>query len=497
MYTKGTKTTHSLATDSIIPPLPLEVVVKLPKYCPKPTKKNLTTLYYYWNKELIKENRELQKERARLKEELERAKKRITELEKEKEEIELQRNKFLRMIFKPKRKRNLSRTNSKKKLRGKQSYNRSRPDKIDERREATLQQCPFCNHQLSEIVDFYQRIIEDIPCFEELQAKVIGYTINRYWCKYCKKIVSAKPVDVLPKSRLGINTLVYVLYLKYRLRLSQPLIRENLKTYFNLEVSKGEIDNLLNKGQEVFKDKWQEIIETIRTSKAANVDETSWRINGQNHWLWAFVTDKAIRYTISQSRGKGIPQKALGQDFKGTVISDFYPAYNQFKRNQRCWVHLLRRIRELKEQKPTKQRIKINQKLNRIYQQILFFKSQSQTTKEQRANKANQIKGKLFNISRIKTADQQLQKVMNLLKKYAGELTVCIRDPNVSPDNNLAERALRPAVIMRKISGGSRSIKGAFTHEVNLSVVETLRKEQKQLFPAMKELVLNYITSSE
>jgi len=487
MYTQGT--IESELNNFIVPPLPKEAVVKLPKYC-KPTEKNLATQYYYWSKELIKENRELQGERDQAKQELSEAQERIAQLEQEKEDLKLERDKFKNLLFKFNKQKRVFVCKPEPKPRDKQSYTRPIPKQIDEKREAILKQCPHCDSKLSKKVDSYKRIIEDIPDLEQLKAKTIQYTINRYYCKHCNKIISAKPKRVLPKSRLGINTLLYTLYSKYRLRLPHNLIRENLETHFNLKVSDGQITNLLNKGQLVFKDRWQEIIETIKQSKSVNADETSW---GDN-WLWAFDTDKAVRYTISEFRGKGTPAEVLGTNYQGVVISDFYPVYNQFKYKQRCWVHLLRKAKELKEQLPSKERTKLYRQLSRIHQKILLFRLET-TTQEKRDKKTKQIQDKLIKLSRQETDDKHLRTLLKRCHKYAGELVVCIKYPYVSPDNNKAERAIRPAVVMRKISGSSRSKQGAFTHGVNLSVIETLRKQKNQLLPAMEELVLKYITS--
>lgn len=492
--TRGTTIENELVGDFAVPPLPKEALVKLPKYC-EPTKNNLATQYYYWNRDLIKQNKELLEENKRLKEEHQRLKEEKAKLEKKKEELQLERDKFLRMLFKPKREKQSAVPKAEPKPRTKQSYVRPTPCVIDEKREAILKQCPHCDSKLSKRVGYYQRVIEDIPDLKELRAKAIQYTINRYYCKYCQKVISAKPKEVLPRTRLGINTLLYVLYSKYRLRLPHNLIQENLETHFNLKVSEGGINNLLNKGHQVFKDKWQEIIEKVKQSKSVNADETSWRINGENNWLWAFNTDKAVRYTISEFRGKGVPKQVLGENYDGVVGCDFYTAYNQFKHKQRCWVHLLRKAKELKEQIPSQERIKLYHQLNRIYQGILFFRLKSARNRPERDKKAEQTRQKLLIIGRQETGDQELQKLYNRTRKYAAELVICIKLPYVPPDNNPAERALRGAVVARKISGGSRSRKGAFTHEVNLSVIETLRKEKHNLFEAMQGLVLKYITS--
>jgi len=497
MYTKA-ETVIENGKVIVIPPLPLEAVLRLPSRI-IPKKNNIATQYYFWNIELQKENGKLKNENEKLNQKIRWLENEKAELEKQNESLQSQKNRFLDMLFK-KRKPNLIKEKHKPIQRARESYIREIPKLINGYKTATMTNCPCCNNKLSEKVDSYQRTIEDIPDYEQLKTKVIQYTINRYYCKHCRKIISAKPNDVIPKSRLGINTLLNVLHSKYRLRLSHDLIRENLKTQFNLNVSDGEITNLLEKGSKSFQNKWQEIIETIKHSKVVNGDETSWRIGPDKAWLWTFVGDKTVRYTISETRGKGVPAKALGGNYDGVIISDFYAAYNQFKHKQRCWVHLLRKARELCQDKPTKEHLIIKNKLSRIYQDILLFRLNKNATQIEKNLKAEQIKNQLQNF-RIKSGNENgenLQKLLNLCKKFSGELVVCVSDFAVSPENNTAERAIRPAVLMRKISGGSRSKKGAKIHETNLSVIETINRENRKqdIYPAIKNLVLNYLTSN-
>lgn len=488
-------TENSIDLNFVVPPLPKEALKKLPSYCPKPNPRNLATQYYFWNRELIKETLELLRENRKLKKEQQKLKKDLERLEKEKEKLTAEKNRFLKMIFKTKRTKTVVVKQIAKKPRIKTSYQRAKPKVIDEYQEAKLQCCPHCQNKAIKQVASYQRTIEDIPNLEQQRAKVIQFTINRYYCKHCKKIVQAKPKEVLPRSRLGLNTLLYILYAKYRLRLTQGLIKENLETLYQLKVSNGQISNLLNKGEQVFKEKWKEIIEKIRSSPVVNADETGWKINGDNCWLWAFVGDQAVRYTISEFRGKGVPREVLGENFQGTVVSDFYTAYNQFLHKQRCWVHLLRKSRELTEQKQTKTRVKFNQQLIGIYQQINNFRANAQTTQEQRDSQAHFVCQQLLKLSQSKTKDKNIQRVCKLIFRYQQELVFCIRDFRVPPENNKAERAIRPSVVIRKISGGSRSKQGALAHETNLSVIETLRQEKQDLFLAMKQLALGYIAS--
>ncbi|MDP2940493.1 MAG: IS66 family transposase [Candidatus Omnitrophota bacterium] len=489
--------------DFIVPPLPGEVLSRLPIYCPKPNARNLATQYYYWNRELIKNNLKLQGENKGLKKNLEEAQERMEKLKElneklqaEKEKLAMEKDRLRAMLFKTTKPKTITGDKTPPEPRIRASYARPKPDRIDEFKEAILTACPHCQNKLSKKVGFYQRIIEDIPSFNQQQVKTTQYTINRYYCKHCQKIVQAKPMGLLPRARLGPNILLFVLYSKYRLRLPQALILENLKTQFGLKISEGQINNLLSKGELLFKEKWKEIVLKIENAKVVNADETGWRIDGENCWLWVFTNDQAVRYTISEFRGKGVPKDVLGADFNGVVVSDFYSAYNQFQNKQRCWAHLLRKARELSQAKATEQRTQAMKKLSAVYQQIADFRVIANLTQAQKDKKANYIVKKLVKISQIKTKDHNLQKLFNLCGKYANELTVCVRDFNVPPDNNQAERAIRPAVVMRKISGGSRSPKGASIHAFNLSVIETLRKEKQNLFEAMQSLLFRYLASN-
>lgn len=140
-----------------------------------------------------------------------------------------------------------------------------------------------------------------------------------------------------------------------------------------------------------------------------------------------------------------MPQKVLGEDFNGVVVSDFYPVYNQFKKKQKCWVHLLRKVKELENL--TKERAKFQAELQGFYQKIISFRNQSLLKEKERIKKANLIEKELLKISQRKTKDQGLQRIYNLINKYIQDLLYCLKDPEIFPDNNLAERALRPLVI--------------------------------------------------
>ena len=116
--------------------------------------------------------------------------------------------------------------------------------------------------------------------------------------------------------------------------------------------------------------------EEIRASAVVNGDETSWREDGQNGYVWSFSTDKIRYYIYRKSRSAAVVKEVLGEQFDGVVVSDFYAAYNaHLGLHQRCWVHLLRDIHELKEKhKEDRQLKRWAQAVKAIYEKAKGYK---------------------------------------------------------------------------------------------------------------------------
>ena len=89
------------------------------------------------------------------------------------------------------------------------------------------------------------------------------------------------------------------------------------------------------------------ILDRIRASPVVHADETGWRQNGNNGYVWTFSTPTE-RHFLRRGRGKAVVDEALGESFSGVLVSDFYAAYHHYDGpKQRCWAHLLRDIHDL------------------------------------------------------------------------------------------------------------------------------------------------------
>ncbi len=385
----------------------------------------------------------------------------IKELEAKLVDKESQRKELLSYLYKPGKKTEGSKARGKK--RGSPAYHRPIPpdSAVTEEHTYTVRKCPICKGGVGDIVDTVVKYTEDIIL--KPQPRVTKYTITRHWCSHCETYV--KSPDVPPITRIGRNTMGYILYARYRLRLPMQKIRESLLDLYDFKISEGEIVATLADAEMLFGKDYATISVLIQEAKAVYADETGWRMDGNNWWLWVFVTTTGTQYVIEDTRGKGVPERMLGNKEDRVIISDGYTAYQNLPGDkQQCWVHLLRVA-------------KLHSPLLYVDLVILYKKLLLELEKPIQKRTTRQFE-KEFTLLREKSyPEPTVEKVKGRMKRHAPFLFTCLLHEGVLPENNTAERAIRPQVVMRKIFGGSRSLAGVKAHQVNSSVVETLRKQ--------------------
>ena len=221
------------------------------------------------------------------------------------------------------------------------SYHRPKPTPKDitEQRTFSLNRCPLCSTHVGEAVDEVTKYEEDIDLRPRKTVK--AYTITRHWCPKCETFVKSQQVPAI--QRIGLNVLGYILYGRYRLRLPINKIQESLRDLFDFGISEGEITEKLKEAETMFGKDYKAICELIKTAKVVYADETGWRMDGENWWLWVFVTDQGVRYLLEGNRGGGVPREALGKKQDRVLVSDGYKVYDKLPgEHQQCWAHLLR-----------------------------------------------------------------------------------------------------------------------------------------------------------
>ncbi|MBS3812975.1 transposase [Candidatus Bipolaricaulota bacterium] len=214
------------------------------------------------------------------------------------------------------------------------------------------------------------------------------------------------------------------------------------------------------------------------------------RVEGTNNWLWTGSTPEESYFYVSDSRGSKVVDKLLGEDYQGTMVSDFYSAYSPPELDKgKCWAHLLRDSRELK----TEDGKRLHKKLKEIHNRA---KEGKEAIGEDPPPPVSFPGGYLASILEedmeeiaqefLTSEDEEAKRLAKRLKKYKSQLFTFVRSPPVKDTNNTAERALRPQVVKRKISGGHRFWSGAGKHAVLMSVLATCKKREESFMETVE-----------
>ena len=216
--------------------------------------------------------------------------------------------------------------------------------------------------------------------------------------------------------------------------------------------------------------------EEIPASPVVYGDETGWREDGRNGYLWSFSTPEARYFLRRASRGREVVADLLGDEFDGVLVSDFYGAYNVHQGlHQRCWTHLLRDIHRLKEQYPQHQGLaEWAQQMRNVYDHGQAYPGPDLELPEtvqraQRVKLQQQCQQQLLSICKpYLGSDAPMSVLCQRVERFLPELFTFVSEPRAKADNNAAERSLRPTIVSRKTSGGARSPEGSNTKSVRL-----------------------------
>lgn len=439
---------------------------------------------------LIKEVRRLREENRLLRE-------KVAQLEEKLERVTDKLEKGDVPDFKPNKDKTEDSSNSGRK-KGHRGKSRETPpsEEVDKEKTLDLKECPKCgkSFQDQQPQEVRTRYVEDIL---RPRAWRVRYDINRYYCSDCKELVEEKPEDVLPGQQLGVRLRSYIAYLREELRLPDNKVKKHLDTV-GISLSEATIENVTSQGAEALEDTYQGYKEEIRESPGAYVDETGMRVDGVNGWLWTGATPKETFFHPSDSRGSKVVDKLLGKDYKGTMVSDFYSAYSPPDLDkQKCWAHLLRDSRKLE----TEDGKKLHERLKEIHSRA---KRGKQTIRENPSISfpqdylASLLEQELGEIAQsfLSSEDEDTRILAKRLSKYKDQLFTFVRSPPLEDTNNIAERALRPQVVKRKISGGHRSWSGARNHAILMSVLATCKKRGESFMETVKGALKSQFTSA-
>lgn len=418
------------------------------------------------------ENAELKTEVVRLRAALEEALARIAELEAQ--------SKATPAFVKANRPKTTGEKPARKKRAAEHNTSRKRATPTRTERHA-LERCPECQYELQgESIDYTREVIELPP---PVAVEVIEHQVVKRWCPCCQAWRSPHldlSGQVFGQGRIGVRIAALVAYLRTKLRLPIRQIQAYLRTLHSLELSIGEIVELTHTVRRELQPEMEALLKEVQASRVAHGDETGWRENGQNGYVWGFLGLDPLPvyyFVYHQSRASRIPQGILGLHFQGHLISDFYAGYNVIRGpHQRCWVHMLRDLHALKEAHAETPEVRTwAQSVRALYDEgQTWLQDHPAPTAAECQAKYDDLRARACTLGeQYALTEHPCQTLAKRILRHQDELFQYVLHPGVPADNNPAERALRPLVIMRKISGGSRSAEGSKTRLTLFSLVST------------------------
>src|SRR5829696_1265735 len=348
--------------------------------------------------------------------------------------------------------------------------------------EHALERCPDCHYRLQGVSLDYTREVIELP--EPQPVDVIEHRIIKRFCPHCQRWHSPK-LDlsgvVLGQGRIGVRIASLFAYLRTSLRLPIRRIQAYLSSLHQLVLSSGEVVELLHQIRKALQTPLDALKTAARASPILHGDETSWRENGQNGYIWAFSTpgDDAIRYyEYDHSRSQAVLKRILDGRFTGHLVSDFYCGYNEYAgKHQRCWTHLLRALHDLKQAHEQEEEVQVwAQSVRALYEQArTWLDEQVQPSQEMRERVSVELTSgsHRLGLQYARVTKHPCAALCKRLLRHEDELFQFVLVEGLSASNNLAERSIRPLVIIRKISGGSRSDEGTKTRMGLASLFET------------------------
>lgn len=367
------------------------------------------------------------------------------------------------------------------------------PQKVDEVVAVQPKGCSRCGGALEQREDgpaAWRHQVAELP---EVKPRVTEYQLRYGHCARCEVWTQAQLPPGVPSGAFGPRLTAVVALMTGRLRLTKRLVREFLSSVLGVEVALGSICKLERSMSAALRAPVEEARAYVREALSVNADETSWREKLKKAWLWVAATALVVVFIIHPERSGKAARQLLGEDFVGFVGSDRWSGYNWVDINLRqvCWAHLRRDFQKWVDRggaaKPLgRALLGQTKKLFELYHQWRDGPL-PRPAFQARMREVETAVTRLLRKARV-CPDQKVAGMAEAILQVEPALWAFVHMEQVEPTNNRAERALRPAVCMRKGSFGTHSAEGSRYLERILTAVTTLQQQQRN--------VLDYLTDA-
>jgi transposase len=361
---------------------------------------------------------------------------------------------------------------------GRKSHEDESVDKVVEV-ESEFELCPECGFPL-EKKGIAQRSVLDIVSGKP--EKVL-FRLPKRHCYGCGRSFMAQASGVLPKSLFGNQFIAHAITMHYLYGVPLGRICESMG------VGSGSLTEMFHRIGRLFAQVPGKLVEEYRQAPVKHADETSWRTDGKNGYVWLFATPELSIFQFGKNRSSQVAHAIFGKDaLPGVLVVDRYGGYNKAPCEiQYCYAHLLRHIQDLeKEFSEDKEVTSFVAVAAPLLALAMGLRGQPITDK-QFYRKASKLASEIKDVMNKPALHQGIRRIQDIFRENEQRMYQWAKNRAVPPDNNLAERDLRPSVVARKISFGSTTNNGAATRSVLTTVTMTLKKRGYDVEESIKK----------
>ncbi len=371
---------------------------------------------------------------------------------------------------------------------GHEKHERALVDKPSKVIEVYVDNCTNCHLNLLEQVPVrtLRRQITELP---EIQPVVIETRQHEVICPCCgERQVGKLPAGLEAGRYFGprLEALVTILHHEHHLGFERLI--QICGEIFHLPLSEGGAVSIVQRAGQAVAGEAEMIGEQVRQSKVIGSDETSARVQGQNWWQWVFVGGHREYHLILPSRGYDVIERFMGECEAEVWVCDCWKAQLNAPAQlcQICLAHQIRNLQGLIDKRP---HLEWARKMQALFRTAIRLGNRRENMTE---------RGYQRQVMILQNQLEQLLKhrfsgvgrnLLERYRKYRHALFVFLERQDVPADNNACERALRPAVIHRKVMGSFRSEWGAQTYASLATVLNTAKRNGQSAFQKLVQLM--------
>lgn len=369
-------------------------------------------------------------------------------------------------------------------------------DEIDQSHEYYLEACPDCGGRLKNARQA-DRVIQQVELSEK-PFIVSEYRGRAHWCPCCQAVQQAElPPEIVRAGLIGPRMTALVGYLKGVCHVSYRKLQEFFGDVLHLPISTGQLAKLTSKIAAALDAAYEELREALPSQVQIGSDETGHKENGRKMWTWCLQAPTSAGFTfyaIDPSRGSGVLETLLGDEFVGTLSCDYFSAYRKFQQAanlsvQYCWAHLIRDVRFLTTL-PDKVTNNYGQRLmERIGRLFHDWHRRDDFTQSKANKRLAKRQAELLAVAKRPPPRTEAQNIADRFRHNGVDYFRFLNDWSIEPTNNGREQALRHAVIDRKITQGTRGQNGRRWCERIWTVLATCRQQHRSPFQFIEQAV--------